>query len=117
MVKNKDIFDKMVKAQQSQYYWENKIIERIEEYFKKKGLEAYATLKDYNYIRINISNTLNKEEIGCREQYMCDFDINDFLEEFGLEVSWYEHGWSVIKSCWKKDINYKMFWRFEVQRV
>lgn len=117
MVKNKDIFDKMVKAQQSQYYWEDKIVERIEKYFENKGIKARATLKDYNYIKINISNTLNKEDIGCIEQYMCDFDISDFLEEFGFEVFWYEHGWGMIKNCWNKDISYKMFWRFEVQRM
>ena len=120
MAKNKDLFDKMVKAQQSQYWTETKLTQRIESYFKELGFDARATLGEYNYIKITVDTSIDNWEMGdCRTERgnfdMCDFSINDFLKEFDFEVSSYEHGWRIFYTT-KRQISQKIFWRFWVTK-
>lgn len=115
MVKNKDLFDKMVKAQQSKYYLESKIIQRIEDWFKDKGLYATAKIGEYNLIRISVTDSDCSSYYKDQGMKMCNFDINEFLDEFDFEVHCYEHGWKVFYD-YKGQLQHSIIWRFYVQK-
>ena len=104
---NNTLFDEMVEAQQAKYKIEKRLIDEIEQWFDNHGIKASIRLIDYNFFRI-YSNDDN----------MCNFDMNAFYEEFGLEVFSYKHGFQYIKkSKWSPNENpVKVFWDFEVHK-
>lgn len=104
---NNTLFDEMVKIQQEKYIIEEKLIHEIEEWFKGNGIEASIRLIDYNFFRIYST-----------DDNMCNFDMNAFYDEFGLEVISYKHGFQYIKRS-KHDLDrnpFRMFWVIEVHK-
>lgn len=102
---NSTLFDEMVEAQRAKHQIENKLIDEISKWFDDHDIKASIRLIDYNFFRINSV-----------DPNMCNFDMNAFYKEFGLEVYSYKHGFQYIKRYNRKENPFQVFWEFEVHK-